>query len=281
MESVEGKVGVITGAASGIGLGIARAFTGAGMRVVLSDNRADALDAAVKDLEAQGHAVVGVPADVSKLSEVEALAEAALDSFGAVDVLCNNAGVGLFKPVAKTSIEDWEWTLAIDLWGPIHGVKTFLPVIERQPEGHINSTSSMAGLLAVRALGAYNVAKHGVVALMATLQRELRAAHSPVYTSVLCPGAVNTGIGRNSVDSRRASEGRAPTSKAGDGRSEGEVDLAGVLDAMDPDEVGRLVLDAVLTNRFWVFTDPRMLASVQDQVEAMLEDGALSRLRMV
>jgi NAD(P)-dependent dehydrogenase (short-subunit alcohol dehydrogenase family) len=220
LQSVEGKVAVVTGAASGIGLGIARAFVGAGARVVLSDNRADALTAAVNDLKAQGHEVVGVPTDVSKLAEVEALAEAALDSYGSVDVLCNNAGVGLFKPVAKTSIEDWEWTLAIDLWGPIHGVKTFLPIIERQPEGHINSTSSMAGLLAVRALGAYNVAKHGVVALMATLQRELRAAHSPVYASVLCPGAVNTGIGRNSVDSRRAKDGVAPTRERG-GRAEG------------------------------------------------------------
>ena len=275
MQSVEGKVAVVTGAASGIGLGIARAFVGAGARVVLSDNRADALTAAVNDLKVQGHEVVGVPTDVSKLAEVEALAEAALDSYGAVDVLCNNAGVGLFKPVAKTSMEDWEWTLAIDLWGPIHGVKTFLPIIERQPEGHINSTSSMAGLLAVRALGAYNVAKHGVVALMATLQRELRAAHSPVYASVLCPGAVNTGIGRNSVDSRRAKDGVAPTRERGEGRAEGEVDLGAVLEAMDPDDVGQLVLDAVLTNRFWIFTDPRMLASVQDQVEAMAEDGAL------
>ncbi|HMK10332.1 MAG TPA: SDR family NAD(P)-dependent oxidoreductase [Acidimicrobiales bacterium] len=281
MESVEGKVGVVTGAASGIGLGIARAFAGAGMRVVLSDNRADALDAAVNDLRTAGHDVVGVTTDVSKLAEVQALAEAALDSYGAVDVLCNNAGVGLFKSIAKTTMDDWEWTLAIDLWGPIHGVQTFLPIIERQPEGHINSTSSMAGLLAVRALGAYNVAKHGVVALMATLQRELRAAHSPVYASVLCPGAVNTGIGRNSVDSRRAREGAAPTRGRGEGRAEGEPDLGAVLDAMDPYEVGKLVLDAVRTNRFWVFTDPRMLRSVQDQVEAMVEDGALSRLRMV
>lgn len=279
MQSVEGKVAVVTGAASGIGLGIARAFVGAGMRVVLSDNRADALAEAVNGLQAQGHEVVGVPTDVSKLAEVEALAEAALDSFGAVDVLCNNAGVGLFKPIAKTSIEDWEWTLAIDLWGPIHGVKTFLPIIERQPEGHINSTSSMAGLLAVRSLGAYNVAKHGVVALMATLQRELRAAHSPVYASVLCPGAVNTGIGRNSVDSRRAMQGVAPTRAPGEGRAEGEVDLGGVLQAMDPNDVGQLILDAVLTNRFWVFTDLGMLASVRDQVEAMTEDGALSRIR--
>jgi NAD(P)-dependent dehydrogenase (short-subunit alcohol dehydrogenase family) len=249
------------------------------MRVVLSDNRGDALAAAVEALRARGHEVTGVVTDVSKLAEVETLAEAALDSYGAVDVLCNNAGVGLFKSVAKTSIEDWEWTLAIDLWGPIYGVKTFLPIIERQAEGHINATSSMAGLLAVRALGAYNVAKHGVVALMATLQRELRAAHSPVHASVLCPGAVKTGIGRNSVDSRRAKDGRAPTSEPAEGRAEGAADLGSVPDAMDPDEVGKLVLDAVLTNRFWVFTDPRILLSVQDQVEALVEDGALSRIR--
>ncbi len=205
MQSVEGKVGVITGAASGIGLGIARAFADAGMRVVLADNRKDALAGSVSDLRSKGHSAVGVPTDVSKLAEVEALAEAALDSFGAVDVLCNNAGVGLFKPVAKTSIEDWEWTLAIDLWGPIHGVKTFLPIIERQPEGHINATSSMAGLLAVRALGAYNVAKHGVVALMATLQRELpRRPLTGVRLSAL-PGG---GQHRDRAQQRRQPQGQ-------------------------------------------------------------------------
>ena len=101
-----------------------------------------------------------------------------------------------------------------------------------------------------------------------------------MHASVLCPGAVNTGIGRNSVDSRRAKDGVAPTRERGEGRDEGEVDLGAVLEAMDPDDVGQLVLDAVRTNRFWVFTDPRMLLSVQDQVEAMVEDGALSRLRM-
>ena len=154
MQSVEGKVAVVTGAASGIGLGMARAFTGAGMRVVLADVREDALREAVDALRADGHDVIGVPTDVSKLAEVEALASATLDAFGAVHVLCNNAGVGLFSPIAKSSIDDWEWALSIDLWGPIYGVKTFLPLIEQQSEGHINSTSSLAGLVAGATAGA-------------------------------------------------------------------------------------------------------------------------------
>ncbi len=199
MQRVEDRVAVVTGAASGIGLGIARAFASAGMKVVLADVREEPLEAAAAELRDGGGQALAVRTDVARLDEVEALAAAALAEFGAVHVLCNNAGVGLFTRIAETTIDDWRWTLEIDLWGPIHGVKTFLPIIEREDEGHINSTSSMAGLLAVPRLGAYNVAKHGVVALMATLERELRAAHSPVRTSVLCPGAVNTGILANSA----------------------------------------------------------------------------------
>jgi NAD(P)-dependent dehydrogenase (short-subunit alcohol dehydrogenase family) len=209
MESVQGRVAVVTGAASGIGLGMVRAFTAAGMNVVAADLRADSLDAVVTELRADGHDVVGVPTDVSQRADVEALAEATLDTFGAVHVLCNNAGVGIFSPIAKTTLDDWEWVIGVDLWGPIHGVSVFLPLIEQQDEGHINSTSSVAGLIAGGAAGAYNVAKHGVIALMATLERELRAAKSPVRASVLCPGAVNTGIGANSIESRRARRGQA------------------------------------------------------------------------
>ena len=176
MQSVEGRVAVVTGAASGIGLGMVRAFTDAGMRVVAADLRADTLDAAIAPLCENGHEVIAVPTDVSKRSDVEALAEATMDAFGAVHVLCNNAGVGIFSPISKTTIDDWEWVIGIDLWGPIYGVNVFLPLIEREEEGHINSTSSLAGLVAGGAAGPYNVAKHGVVALMATLERELRAA---------------------------------------------------------------------------------------------------------
>ena len=148
MQTVEGRVAVVTGAASGMGLGMVQAFTAAGMRVVAADLRADVLDEAVAALRADGHDVIGVPTDVSKLADVEALAAATMDAFGAVHILCNNAGVGIFSPIATTTIDDWEWILGIDLWGPIYGIKVFLPLIEQQDEGHINSTSSVAGLVA-------------------------------------------------------------------------------------------------------------------------------------
>ena len=209
MQRVEERVAVVTGAASGIGLGIARAFAAAGMKVVLADVREEPLEQAAAELRDGGGQAIAVRTDVTRLDEVEALAAATLAEFGAVHVLCNNAGVGGFARIADTTIDDWRWTLEIDLWGPIHGVKTFLPIIEAQDEGHINSTSSMAGLLAAPRLGAYNVAKHGVVALMATLERELRGEHSPVRTSVLCPGVVNTGFVANSAENRRRFLGAA------------------------------------------------------------------------
>jgi NAD(P)-dependent dehydrogenase (short-subunit alcohol dehydrogenase family) len=279
MQSVDGRVAVVTGAAAGMGLGMVRAFAGAGMRVVAADVRHEALDAAVAALRADGHEVTGVVTDVSRLADVEALAEATLDTYGAVHVLCNNAGVGLFSTIAKTTIDDWEWILGIDLWGPIYGIKVFLPLIEREEEGHINATSSLAGLLAGGAAGPYNVAKHGVIALMATLERELRAAKSPVRTSVLCPGAVNTQISRNSLDSRRSRRGQATGRTAEGDKIAGKL-VDALAHGMDPDEVGHLVLDGILNDRFWIFTDHRLLRHVQEQVDTMVTDGALSRLRL-
>ena len=219
---------MVTGGAAGMGLGMVRAFAGAGMRVVAADVRQDALDAAVA--AAAGRRPRG---DRRRRPTCPSWPtwrrwpQATLDAFGAVHVLCNNAGVGLFSPIAKTTIDDWEWILGIDLWGPIYGIKVFLPLIEREDEGHINRTSSLAGLLAGGAAGPYNVAKHGVVALMATLERELRAAKSPVRTSVLCPGAVNTDISRNSIESRRARRGQA-TGRTAEGDKIGEK-LVGAL----------------------------------------------------
>src|SRR5262245_45978073 len=164
------------------------------MKVVLADVREDPLRQAASELRDAGAEILAVPTDVTRIDDVEALAAAALDAFGAVHVLCNNAGVSCYASIAETTLEDWRWMLDIDLWGPIHGIKTFLPIIEREDEGHINATASMSGLLAAPRIGAYNVAKHGVVALMTTLERELRAARSPVRTSVLCPEFVNTEI---------------------------------------------------------------------------------------
>jgi NAD(P)-dependent dehydrogenase (short-subunit alcohol dehydrogenase family) len=271
MQRVEDRVAVVTGAASGIGLGIARAFAAAGMKVVLADVREEPVNQAAAELRDGGGRAIAVRTDVRRLDEVEALAAATMAEFGAVHVLCNNAGVGHFARIADTTIDDWRWTLEIDLWGPIHGVTTFLPIIEREDEGHINSTSSMAGLLAVPRLGAYSVAKHGVVALMAALERELRAAKSPVRTSVLCPGAVNTGILANSAENRRRSTGAA---------EQAAESVAAIGSGAEPDDVGRLVLDAIRNDRFWIFTAPDLVTSVHHQVAAMTEDQSLSRLRL-
>jgi NAD(P)-dependent dehydrogenase (short-subunit alcohol dehydrogenase family) len=272
---VRDKVAVITGGASGIGLGMARAFAGAGAKLVLADIEQAPLDRAVQELTGAGCAAVGVRTDVSKLVDVEALASATLDTYGAVHVLCNNAGVGTAAPIGQTSLADWEWTLGIDLWGPIYGVKTFLPLIERQGEGHINSTASMAGLIATASLGAYNVAKHGVVALMASLERDLRVAKSAVKASVLCPGPINTNI--VSSDRNRPADSAAEHVVTAQGERFWSMLTESLAQGMDPDEVGRLVLDAVTSGRFWVLTHPRMLDVVRAQVDAMATDGALIR----
>jgi NAD(P)-dependent dehydrogenase (short-subunit alcohol dehydrogenase family) len=275
MRDVEGKVAVITGAASGIGLGMARAFGGAGMKVVLADIEQEPLDRAVGELRSAGHEALGVRTDVSDLADVEALAAAALEAYEGVHVLCNNAGVGCAAPIGQTALADWEWTLAVDLWGPIYGVKTFLPIMERQGEGHLNSTASMAGLIAGASLGAYNVAKHGVVALMASLERDLRLAGSPVRASVLCPGPINTNIVR--AERNRPAESASQHVPTPQGDKFWKMLSDTLANGMEPDEVGRLVLEAVRNDEFWVLTHPGMARFVQGQVEAMMNDRSLPR----
>jgi NAD(P)-dependent dehydrogenase (short-subunit alcohol dehydrogenase family) len=275
MRDVRGKVAVITGAASGIGLGMARCFSSEGMKVVLADIEQGALDGAVEELKGAGHEVIGARTDVSKLADIEALAEAAVQTFGGVHVLCNNAGVGCSAPVGDTSLADWEWTLAIDLWGPIYGVKTFLPIMEGQGEGHINSTASMAGLIAGASLGAYNVAKHGVVALMASLERDLRLAGSPVRASVLCPGPINTNIIRSERNRPADSAAQHIATRQGDKFWQMLTDT--LAHGMDPDQVGPMVLEAVREDRFWILTHPSMARYVQSQHEVMLGDRSLTR----
>ena len=275
MQDFSGRTAVITGGASGIGLGMARSFAARGMQLVLADLDDALLKAAESEFSRAGIPVVCQVCDVSKLEDVERLADVTLDHFGGVHVVCSNAGVGLPTSARNLKLSDWEWIINVDLWGPIYAVKTFLPLIEKQGFGHINATSSMAGLVSSQMMGAYNVAKHGVVALMAAVERELRAKKSAVRASVLCPGPINTNISRHSVDFR-----------PGRGKPKGDSEKAGKLagniqsaleNGMHPDEVGELVAKAIEQEKFWILTHPHWTKTVQKQLDAMILDQTLIR----
>jgi len=268
---LDGRVAVITGAGSGIGKGLANRLASAGMKLVLSGYSREPLEALASDLA--DTETLCMTADVSKLDDVQALADAAIDRFGHVHLLCNNAGVAMAGTVHETSMEDWRWTLSINLWGPIHGVQVFLPIMERQGVGHICSTASESGLYGTPFLGAYNVSKFGVVGLMQSLERDLRARQSPVTASVFCPSAIKSAI----LDGAR---NRSPDSLAQHTESQATQAYMGMVgDAiaggMDPNDAAVFVVDAVKNDRFWIFSHPAVSATALRQAEAMAEDGSL------
>ena len=194
LPDLAGKVAVVTGGASGIGKGIAAQLVAEGARVVIADIQRDAMETAAAEIGA-----AGVLTDVSDPASVDALAAAVLDRYGAVHVICNNAGIGPLAPVADLTLDDWRWMIGVNLWGVIHGVHTFLPILKRNRDGgHIVNTASMAGLVAGPRLGAYAAAKYGVVGLSEVMAAELAADNSRVGVSVLCPGTVHTNIGTSS-----------------------------------------------------------------------------------
>jgi NAD(P)-dependent dehydrogenase (short-subunit alcohol dehydrogenase family) len=254
MYDVDGKTAVITGAAGGMGLSMARSFANAGMKVVLADIDVGRLEAAVAGLRADGHAAMAVPTDVSKEDQIQALAQAALDEFGAVHVMSSNAGIGIAGTVDDMTIDDWKWTIDVDLWSVVYGVRTFLPLMKEQGEGHITATSSMAGLTCGPVLGAYHVAKHGVVALMDTVRIELKIAKSDVRASVLCPGPIDTDIAYSDRLRPDGVETRDNNKLEEKFFQSLRDELAG---GMDPDEVGEMVLEAVQNERFWILTHPK------------------------
>jgi NAD(P)-dependent dehydrogenase (short-subunit alcohol dehydrogenase family) len=256
MELSNGSVAVVTGAASGIGAALARAFAAAGCSVVLADVDAVALDAVAATMEEE---VLTVVTDVSVAADLEHLAETAFNRFGAVHVLCNNAGVSTFNPVVAQSLDDWRWVLGVNLWGVIHGVQAFLPrmTAKGQP-AHIVNTSSLAGLASgLPSLGPYNVSKVGVVALSETLRMELAMAGSPVGVSVLCPGSTPTSIleSERNRPAELGSERRVP-----DGDLMREAVRSGFYGpgARTVDEVAGDVLDGVRGGQFWIITSGEM-----------------------
>ena len=200
LKELRGRVAVITGAAGGIGRGLAERAVTEGMKVVLADIEEAALKKTEADLKARGGDVLAVLTDVSKVEDVQRLADLTLETYGGVHLLCNNAGVGAGGLVREHTLADWEWVLGVNLWGVIYGVHFFLPVmLEQGTECHIVNTASVEGLWARLRGASYQVSKHGVVILSEVLKMELAFEETKVGVSVLCPGAVNTGI----VDSGR------------------------------------------------------------------------------
>ena len=196
MKEFKDKVAVITGAASGIGRGIARRAAKEGMKVVVADIEKDALNQTEEELKTSGADVISVLIDVSKSEDIERLAQETLNAFGEVHLLCNNAGVGIPGPIWEATLSDWNWIMGVNLWGVIYGIRTFIPIMLQQDnECHIVNTSSMAGLMpGDERLGIYGITKHGVVALSESLRASFAQMKCKINVSVLCPGIVNTKV---------------------------------------------------------------------------------------
>jgi NAD(P)-dependent dehydrogenase (short-subunit alcohol dehydrogenase family) len=262
MDDFSGKTAVITGAASGIGLELAKQFGAAGMNLMLADVERPALDRAEAELREAGYPVSAREIDVRDHDQIIDLDHAARDRFGNVHVLCNNAGVGAGGPVADPdNLEAWRWTIDINLWGVIYGCKVFLPgMIEHGEQCHIVNTASMAGLGSAPMMGPYNISKYGVVALSETLSKEMQIMQTAVGVSVLCPAFVATGIAnsdRNMPDDVRAT---LPKRAASSGmQAQIEALVAG---GINTEVVGQHVLDAVRNDRFWILTHDESKASV-------------------
>jgi NAD(P)-dependent dehydrogenase (short-subunit alcohol dehydrogenase family) len=272
MQDLQGKVAVITGGASGIGRAVADRAAAEGMKIVLGDIEEGPLKEAVDELTGQGADALGVVTDVADAASVQALRDAALERFSAVHLVHNNAGIGLGGPIWEVSEDDWRWIIGVNLWGVIHGVRTFAPLLIAQGEGHIVNTASIAGLIVAPFLGPYNATKQAVVAISETLAKDLQSVGSPVGVSVLCPGFVQTRI----AESERNRPDWAPTRDA-----EGAEALRGLVQEMvdggiTPTVVADRVIDAVRTDTFYILTHPELDSAVTTRFEDILQRRAPS-----
>jgi NAD(P)-dependent dehydrogenase (short-subunit alcohol dehydrogenase family) len=275
MEQLRDRVAVVTGAASGIGRALAARFAREGMRVALADVDAAGLADTERAVRAAGAHALAVPTDVTRPDQVSALAERTLEAFGAVHVVCNNAGVFSAGPSWQAPLSDYEFVLGVNLWGVIHGIRTFVPLLlERGEEGHIVNTASMAALTCMPLSGVYTASKHAVLALSETLYLELRGRGARIGVSALCPEAVATGIG----ESERV---RPPHLRRKTGEAEAPefaVVEAGIREAIargiPPDRIAERTVRAIREDRFYILPDdePWLAAS-----RSRLEDIRLGR----
>jgi NAD(P)-dependent dehydrogenase (short-subunit alcohol dehydrogenase family) len=253
VDSLRDRVAVVTGGGSGIGRALVDVFAREGARLVVADVDEASANEAAEAVRKLGGTALAVRTDVTDRTQVHALADRAFAELGAVDVLCNNAGVALWGPLETATHEDWQWVLGVNLWGVIHGIEAFLPrMIASGRRGHVVNTASMAGLLATRGLGIYNVSKYAVVGLSETLVKDL-APHG-IGVSVLCPLGVATRI--------RTSERNRPAHLRNDASQLAPpVELDG--STLAPEAVAEMVLSAILENRLYVITHPEALEPIR------------------
>jgi NAD(P)-dependent dehydrogenase (short-subunit alcohol dehydrogenase family) len=274
IDNFAGKTAVLTGAGSGFGLECARIGARLGMNLVLVDVQQDALDAATAEMQAAGAQVLARKVDVSNAAQMEQLAADVQQRFGAPHLVFNNAGVGAGGLVWENSVKDWEWVLGVNLWGVVHGVRLFTPMMlaaaKADPgwRGHIINTASMAGLLAAPNMGIYNVSKHAVVALSETLYQDLSLVTDQIGASVLCPFFVPTGIHQSHRNRPQDMPADKPTKSQliGQAMSDKAVTSGKVTAA----EVAQKVFDAAAQGQFYIYSHPKAIASVQTRMEDIM-----------
>lgn len=270
MKDFKDKVAVITGGASGIGRAMAFRFAQEGMHIVLGDIEQPTLDNTADDLEKTGATVIAVQANVSKLADVELLASRAMNRFGRIDLVCNNAGVGSPpRPTWEQSHADWEWVIGVNLWSVIHGIRTFVPLMIRQnSEGHIVNTASMAGLLGLGNYGPYYATKHAVVSISESLHYELAFRGSKLKASVLCPAFVNTRIGESERNRPDRQNLKLPPLE----QQFMEAFRTRLATGIAPETVAERVFEAVRDEKFYILTHPERKADFAWRAGNILEE---------
>jgi NAD(P)-dependent dehydrogenase (short-subunit alcohol dehydrogenase family) len=276
MKEFEGKVAVVTGAAGGIGKGLAEHCVMEGMSVVLADVETEALDETIEYLRSKDGDVIPVICDVSDADQVRQLADETIDTYGAVHLLCNNAGVGAGAQIVQHTLADWEWVLGVNLMGVVYGVHHFLPIMLAQDtECHIVNTASVEGLWTRMSGASYQVSKHGVVAHSEVLKQEMVFSETKVGVSVLCPAAVNTRIvesGRNRPADLQNPEVAAPAPTP-DMLARWDQVRKVFEDGMQPLEVAGHVFEAIRGDRFYILTHPEHNDTIKKRLDRILNDG--------
>jgi NAD(P)-dependent dehydrogenase (short-subunit alcohol dehydrogenase family) len=272
VKELKGKVAAVTGAASGLGRSMALAFAAEGMDLALADVDEVNLSSVQDEILAKGVRAITLKVDVSNAQQLEIFRDQTLTRLGGVHVVCNNAGVSPLGAVWENTPADWQWILGVNLWGVIHGVRAFAPHLIKQDEGHIVNTASVAGLISPPGSGAYNVTKHGVVALSESLYHDLRERNSKVGVSVLCPAYVPTGI----VDSERNRPKDLPLSTKSEATLAREAMLRKAVTSgkVSADQVAQAVVAAIRDERFYILTHPRIKGAIQARMEDVLNDRA-------